>query len=159
MSAARWLAAALIAALPVAAQETRTINPIARPQARAVLPNGAVPVTPPRPVPREKVEAAIATVARAWTDKSLDGLLAKDYQERDRLADALQTKAPRDASLRILGIQGWQVLEQYRLAGAVVSKLAVTVRTQVEFNDPRLGFQARDGTNEYVITLTDEAGR
>ena len=45
------------------------------------------------------------------------------------------------------------MLEQWRHEGLLVSRVSVTVRTQVEFNDPVAGFQARDGTNELVMTL------
>ena len=45
------------------------------------------------------------------------------------------------------------MLDQYRQAGLLVSRVSVTVRTQVEFNDATAGFQARDGVNEFVLTL------
>ena len=149
---------ALLAAAPLAiAQEGRAFNPIARPAARPALPDGAVRVTPPLPVPRERVEAAVATVAKAWSDKRLETVLAPGFQRRAELADAMQAKVPRDASLRVTAIQGWQVLDQWRLGGALVSRVSVTVRTQVEFSDAA-GFQARDGTNEWVMTIRTREG-
>jgi hypothetical protein len=110
-------------------------------------------------VDRARIEAAVATVAKAWSDRAVDAVLAPGFDRRAELADAMQTKVPRDASLRVVGIQGWQVLDQYRLAGALVTKVSVTVRTQVEFNDAAFGFQARDGTNEYLLTLHDAEAR
>lgn len=150
------LALALAFAVVAAhAQEGRTFNPIARPAARPALPDGAVRVTPPIPLTREQVERAVTRVAEAWGGRQLDQVLAPQFRDRQKLVDALETKVPRDASLRVTAIQGWQVLDQYRKDGALVSRVSVTVRTQVEFNDPAAGFQARDGTNEYVMTLTD----
>jgi hypothetical protein len=149
----------LFAGAAAVAQESRPFNPIARPAAAAALPDGAVRVSPPHPVARERIEAAVDAVARAWSSRDIGAVLAPGFDRRAELADALQTKVPRDASLRVLGIQGWQVSEQYRLAGAVVSKVSVTVRTQVEFSDASFGFQARDGTNEYLLTITDAEER
>jgi hypothetical protein len=151
----------LLAASPsVLSQESRVINPIARPpsaqsQARTALPAGAIPINPPIPVKRAKVEAAVNKVAASWGDRELDQVLSSTFNDRRRLIDALETKVPRDAKLRVVSIQGWQVLEQYRLSGFLVSKLSVTVATQTEFNDPTVGYQVRPGTNDYVITLND----
>lgn len=152
------LLAALLAAAPQAlAQEGRAFNPIARPAARPALPDGALRVTPPLPVPRERVEAAVATVAKAWSDKRLETVLAPGFQRRAELADAMQAKVPRDAKLRVVAIQGWQVLDQHRRDGELVTQVSVTVRTQVEFSDAA-GFQARDGTNEWVMTIRTREG-
>ncbi len=157
MSARRLALAGLAAAalaLPAAAQEGRGFNPIARPSQAPVLPDGAVAVNPPRPLPRETIERAVRQVLEAWNERRLDRVLAKDFRDRERLVDALETKVPRDAKLRLTAVQGWQVLSQFRRGATVVSRVSVTVRTQVEFNDPAAGFQARDGTNEFVLTVT-----
>ncbi len=147
------LALAALAALPAFAQEGRAFNPIARPAARPALPDGAVRTTPPVPVPRDVVELAVNQVAKAWNHRRLDAILAPGFSRRAELIDALETKVPRDATIRLTAIQGWQVLDQYRQAGLLVSRVSVTVRTQVEFNDATAGFQARDGVNEFVLTL------
>lgn len=157
MSAMRRLLPALAATLALAvanAQEGRTFNPIARPAARPALPDGAVRVSPPIPLAREDVERAVSRVAEAWGSRRLDQVLSPRFRDGQKLIDALETKVPRDASLRVTAIQGWQVLDQHRQGGALVSRVSVTVRTQLEFSDPAAGFQARDGTNEYVLTIT-----
>jgi hypothetical protein len=152
------LATLLLAATPSLAQEGRGFNPIARPAARTALPEGAVRVSPPVPVARERIEAAVALVAKAWSERRVETVLAPGFARRTELADAMQTKVPRDATLRVTAIQGWQVLDQWRQGGLLVSRVSVTVRTQVEFNDAA-GFQVRDGTNEFVMTLRGrEAG-
>lgn len=151
-------AALLLGATSAPAQDaSRPFNPIARPAARAPLPGGAVRVSPPRPVSRERVERAVAILIQAWNDRRLDTVLAPNYQRRDELRDALETKVPRDAKLRVVAIQGWQVLDQYVKEGRIHTQLSVTVRTQLENNDPSAGYVVRDGTNEYVITLSEAA--
>jgi hypothetical protein len=69
---------------------------------------------------------------------------------------------PRDAVLRVLGVQGVQTLEQYVQAddsgqAMLVSRVSATVRTQVEFDDPAAGFQRREGTNEIVLLVKEPA--
>lgn len=149
--------AALLALAPATAlaQEGRAFNPIARPAARAALPDGATRISPPRPIPRERIEQAVAAIASAWNERRVGQVLSADFPRGHELADAMQTKVPRDAALRVTAIQGWQVHDQYTRGGQVVSKVAITLRTQVEFTDPAAGFQARDGTNEYLVTITD----
>ena len=142
------------------AQEFRAINPIQRPAANATpaaLPAGAVRVNPPLPVARYKVEAAMQKVASAWSNRQLDKVLSKNFYDGQRLNDALQNKVPRDASLRIMGVQSHRVIDQFRNGAQLVSKLSVVVRTQIEFNDAAQGFRRLDGTNEYVITLREVA--
>jgi hypothetical protein len=159
----RFFLASILAAAAfcATAQEFRAINPIRAP--RAQLPAGAQRVVPQKPVPREKVEAAVAKVTAAWNTPELERVLAQDFYDRTRLLDNLASKAPRDARLRVVGIQGVQLLDQYIRPAtaqnpyrAMVSQLSVTVRTQIEFNDAT-GFQRLDGTNEFIIDLTEPA--
>ncbi len=144
-------------ALPASSQEGRTFNPIARRAAPPALPDGAVRVSPPQPIARERIEQAVGQIASAWNERRVEKVLAPTFQRKEELADALQTKVPRDAALRVMAIQGWQVHDQYVQDGQRITKVSVTLRTQVEFNDPSAGHQVRDGTNEYRVTLT-EAG-
>jgi len=158
---ARRLAAAVLAlsALAAGAQEFRALNPIRTPKSRP--PEGAVRVVPPAPVPQAAVEDAVRQVMAAWNTPDLAKHLGGGFYDRSRLADAVASVVPRDAALRVLSIQGVQLLDQYDLApapgrpfGVRVSQVSVTVRTQVEFNDAA-GFQALDGTNEYVIDVKE----
>ena len=146
---------ALGAACGAAGQEGRLFNPIARPAARGPLPAGAERISPPRAIPRERIEQAVGAIASAWNERRVGQVLAPTFQRREELSDALQTRVPRDAVLRVTAIQGWQVHEQYRQGGNVVSKVAITIRTQVEFGDAAGGYQVRDGINEYVVSITD----
>jgi hypothetical protein len=153
------LAILATAACAASAQEFRAINPIRAP--RAPLPPLAERVVPQKSVPREKVEEAVATIAAAWNTPTLARHLSKNFYDRDRLLDNLASQAPRDARLRVMGIQGMQVLDQYivpKPAGprTMVSQVSVTVRTQVEYNDAS-GFQRLDGTNELIIEISEAA--
>ena len=148
-------ALAMGAALPATAQEGRTFNPIARPAARPALPSGAVRISPPRPIAKDRIEQAVAEIASAWNERRVDRVLGASFQRARELSDAMQTKVPRDAVLRVMAIQGWQVHDQYLQGGAIVSKVTITLRTQVEFGDVSAGYQVRDGINEYGVTLTE----
>ncbi len=77
------------------------------------------------------------------------------------LLDALDTKVPRDARLRVLAIDSIHTLEQSTSPGGAGRKpvrkslVAVIVRTALEFNDPLEGFQRRDGENEYIFEVQE----
>ncbi len=141
------------------AQEFRQLNRIASPGA---APAGTRAVQQTREVPKAKVEAAVAQIAAAWNTPNLESTLADNFYGKSRLDDALATKVPRDAKLQIMAIQGMQTLGQYAKANAsggedLISRVSVTVRTQIEYNDPRTGFQRLDGTNEFIVLITEPA--
>lgn len=153
--------ALLLAAFAAAAQESRTLNPIARPPAggasavAAPPPGGFVPVAP------EIVRAAVERLVKAWNTPDLAPLLSERFPDKARLLDVLASQVPRDARLNLLAIQGVQVIGQRvtPLAGGVeqevVSRVSVTFRTQVEFNDPVAGFQRREGVNEAILVVRE----
>jgi hypothetical protein len=135
------------------AQESRPLRPIERPQARAPLPAGAVRPATVRAVSRERVEAAVREIVAAWGDRRLDEVLSAGFYDRDRLRDVIEARVPRDARLRIVAIQGFQVVDQWLLGRTLVSRVSVTVRTQLEYNDPAAGLQRRDGVNDFLFTV------
>lgn len=150
------LAALLLAALPALGQESRPFNPIGRPGAAPQ----AAPATPPAPAAvRAAVMRTVDALARAWNTPELDRLLGPALHDRQRLLDALVTKVPRDARLRILGVQSIQVLGPAKRPArdgrgeVVVTRVAVMLRTQVEYNDPATGFQRLEGLNEAVFAF------
>lgn len=145
------------------AQESRTLNPIARPRPAAPA---AVPA--PRPaqraaggISREAVHAAAERLVKAWNTPELRDQLSDRFFDKTRLIDALATKVPRDARLTLLGVQGMQLLgEEIKphangLESDVISKVSVTLRTVLEFNDPATGFQRREGTNEAILVFRE----
>jgi hypothetical protein len=165
--AAAFLALAL-AAVPAGAQESRPFNPIGRPGAApapgtpAAAAHRAAPVAPPPPAAlREAVQKSVDQLAASWNTPALKALLSPTYYDRDRVQDALVAKVPRDATLRVIAVQSIQVLSQQvrptsgGMEEEVVTKVSVTLRTQVEFNDPATGFQRREGLNEAIFTLRE----
>jgi hypothetical protein len=154
-------------ALPAAqAQEFRILNPITTPGLRAPLPAGAQPVAQPRTIDRRQLETAVQALAAAWNTPALEAQLAPNFYDKSRLDDVLNTNVPRDAKLRVLGIQGVQILDQYMIPDAsglfdtYVSRVSATVRTQVEFTSTTdSSFQRRDGTNEFILKVTQRVLR
>ena len=155
------MSAALLAAFAAAAQESRQMNRIATPQSALRLPQGARSVAAIRPVAMASVEEAVRELAAAWNTPRLPAYLAPNFYGKERLTDALNTQFPRDAKLRVLGIQAMQTVAQYIQPNpsggeSLVSRVSVTVRTQVEFNDPRGGGLRRlEGTNELLLRVAE----
>jgi len=155
------LCATLIAAIPSTAQESRQMNRIVTPPSENMrLPSGARAVAAIRPVSAQAVEEAVRQVAAAWNTPQLPTYLAPNFYGKDRLVEGINRQVPRDAKLRVLGIQSTQTVAQFeqrdeRLGEIVVSRVLVTVRTQVEFNDPRAGLRRLEGTNEFTIRVTE----
>jgi hypothetical protein len=147
------LCAACAAAL---AQESRMIRPIERPpDPRQLVPKGAERSVTPRPVERADVEAAVRQLLQAWNERKLEVVLSDGFRDRQRLIDALQSRVPRDARLRLIALQSWQVVNHYRKNGIEYAQVSVTVRTQLEYNDPTAGFQRREGTNDFLVSLPE----
>jgi hypothetical protein len=166
MTRIRPLVFACIAAFAAAAaaQESRQLNRIATPQtanklAPAALPPGARLAATAHPVPAANVEAAVRQLAAAWNTAAMRPLLANNFYDKDRLIDAL-ARVPRDARLRVVAVEGINTLSQWieKVADGreqYVSRVSATVRTQVEYNDARAGFQRLDGTNELVLIVRE----
>ena len=157
--------AALLAGASSFAQESRQLNRIPTPQSAAKLAPGSLPpgariAATSHPVSASAVDQAVRQVAAAWNTPDLRPLLASNFFDKDRLLDALN-RVPRDARLRVLAVEGINTHAQWiekRRDGAgeeFVSRISATVRTQVEFNDPRAGFQRLDGTNELVLLVRE----
>lgn len=146
------LLAALLAALPTQAREARRMTPIARP---GVLPADAR--RPPRvePISHAAVEQAVRDVALAWNSGQLSELLADDMQDAGRLRDTLAEVLPRDARLTVLSVQGVSTLDQYLQGGKRLSTVLAVVRTQVEFNDPRVGYKRLEGLNQWTFRVEE----
>jgi len=142
------------------AGQLRTFNPIRGPVAQpsySAPTEDAERVENPQPVARQQVEQGMKSLLDNWNQGDSEALLDAQFYDRTRLSDSIQEDVPRDASLRLLGVQGSQVLEQYRyqedgntLLSSVVS---VTANTQMEFNDPESGFRRLNGQNEYIIRI------
>ena len=147
---------------PSQSAEFRRANPLPTPE---LLQRGAAGAVARiiEPVSRARVEAAIRRVFDTYTNMSpgrLETVLAESFFDRDRLVDNLTEALPRDARLRVLGIEAIQTLEQTIDVApdgrqTRISVVSVTVRSQFEFNDPVSGFTRLDGTNEYLLRIKE----
>jgi hypothetical protein len=151
--------AALLAA-PADARQFRGFAPIAEPESRAAAMPPAARATTTRALPRDTVEHAVREVIASWNTAQMDEFLAAEFNDRTRLLDALDTRAPRDASLRVQSVQGIQTLQQVEVPGAdgargqIVSLVSATVRTQLEFTSAQGALVRRPGVNEFILKIS-----
>lgn len=146
------LAVALIA-LPVtvSASEFRDINSIAH---AAPLPPGARKLETFRPVDRALVESALKQIISVWNTPELESKLAEDFHDKQRLVDEVNTYASSNAALRLVAVQNIRTLQQYEQDNALVSRVSVTARTNLEYVHPVLGTQVLKGVNEYILKIS-----
>lgn len=137
------------------AREFRQLKTIPTP---ATLPTGAVAVKDLQPIPRAVLEEGVENIMAHWNTPQLEEVLSEDFYDAQRLEDNVLTYAPRDANIRLLSIRGHQLLQQYRQDENRISRVSVTVGTQVEFESPAQGFQTRQGTIELILKVTEPMG-
>jgi hypothetical protein len=142
--------ALLVAPLHAEAREFRMLNAIPAP---AALPDGAVAVQQFTPVDNRLVESTVKKLVASWNTQDIEKFLGKDFYDKQRLADNIQSFIPRDAKLDLLSVQGQQTLQQYEEDGMRVSRVSVIVNTQIEFNHPTAGFQRFPGRTELVFKV------
>ena len=154
---ALWAALALVLfASTSSAREFRTLNEI---RAASLPPDGATTVEQFVPVDQRLVNEAVEQIMRQWSTPQ--AYLNKDFYDASRLEDVLDTLVPRDALVRILSVQGVQTLQQFQereeTTGELVrvSRVSVTVRTQLEYNDPASGLVTLPGTTEYILKFRE----
>lgn len=140
----------ILLATPAMAQEFRSMKRIA---AKGKAPEGATAVASVKPVPRAVIEQGMREIMAAWNKGDTEKYLADNFYDKRRLDDTIGTNMPRDAKVTIQGIQGQQTLEQYQKEGEIISRVSVTVRTTIEYNDPITGFQSYPGTTEYILSV------
>jgi len=142
------------------AAEFRSFRPILT---HASMPPGALAPADMKPVSHKLIGKAVDKVVAAWNANNVDSVLGKDFYDKSRLNDAMNSKVPRDAQLSVLGIQRAQTLSQSTADSPsgklLVSMVSVTVKTQLTFNDPVNGYQRREGTNEYIMRIKQRAPR
>lgn len=141
------------------ARQFRSIKSITTPQnLLGNLPPGAVVSQSIQPIPREAVERRIGQLLDKWNGPGMEETLAQEFYDRTRLLDKVETEVPKDAQLRLLGIQGSQTLQQYSLPATgneparEVSVVSVTVQTQLEYSSAS-GVVRLPGTNEYLLQV------
>ncbi|MCX8111560.1 MAG: hypothetical protein N3D15_09995 [Syntrophorhabdaceae bacterium] len=154
----------LITTTPLYSQETRRIQPIRTPAyVSEPLAEGVEQIKTPIPVDRQVVEKTMEAIAASWNTSNMTKTLSKDFYEKDRLMDTMTAKAPVDAKLRIISIGSYNVLNQGVKKDSdgdlLISRVSVTAKTQIEYNDPKDGFQRREGEQEYIIKIMQRIKR
>lgn len=160
----------LTIALPAQASEFRQFRPITVPQARPAPPSAAgiaagvarssinvAGHAAVQPVPKKLARLAVGKLLAAWNSNRIDSVLGKEFFDKSRLSDAMNTKVPRDARLSLLAIQGVRTLDQKTADSPsgklLVSTVSITANTQLTYNDPLNGYQRREGVNEYILRI------
>ena len=141
------------------AQEVRRIQPIKSPASfKAPLEEGLQPVKEQIPVNRQTVEKTMQKIANSWNSQDMAKSLSGSFYEKDRLMDSMNANAPVDARLRLLSVGSYRVINQGIKqdpgGDLLISRVSVSVKTQIEYNDPAKGFQRRQGEQEYIIKIT-----
>lgn len=152
----------VLATAPLAhSQEWRRIEPIATPSAplAPITDEGIIPAEQ-IPVDRRAVEQAMQAVARSWNSADMSGILSESFRNKDRLMDVMATAVPADATMRLVSVGSHRILNQVvqpRPEGTLlVSRVVVSARVQVEYNDPATGFQRLPGEQDYIIKITQQ---
>lgn len=143
----------------VFAQEFRTFNQINTP---GVAPDGAKPVQSIESVSSSAIKNAAQQIVNAWNSGNISQNLAENFYDKTRLLDSINTNVPKDASIRLLSIQGGQTINQFERINAdgkkeIISTVSVNVNTQINFNDVQKGFRRLEGLNEYILRITEVA--
>lgn len=143
------------------AKEFRTIKPI---NAAMAVPDGAQAPKAFRPVATELVDQAVEKLMESWGSPQMQDYLSKNFFDKDRLTDVIDTLVPRDAVVRILSIQGVQTVQQWEEAAPGdpdlmlrVSRVSVVVRTQLEFTRPDGVLETKPGTTEYILKFKERS--
>lgn len=141
------------------ARQFRTVKKIVTPLSKRLpLPEGAVAAASVKAVPRKSIEKQMSRLLDKWNSPVMRDTLAKEFYDRTRLLDSVDTTVPKDAKLRLVGVQGSQTLQQYYIPASEqqkekeVSIVSATVRTQLEYNG-KDGFVGLPGTNEYILKV------
>jgi hypothetical protein len=142
------------------ARQFRYNAPIATPEdQQASLPNDAVAIAYPRAIPRSEVETEIRKLLAKWNTPQMSETLSEQFYDKDRLIDAIGTKVPKDAVMRVQSIQAIQTLQQYHspasygVAGKEVTLVSAIVKTQIEFNGST-GLVKLPSTSEFTLEVT-----
>jgi len=140
------------------AQEMRSINLIATP---TKLKREGQVVQKPVPLDTEKVRSSVESLFNTWNNGDIGNMISDNFYEKSRFNDAMQTNIPKDSKAKIQGMGSVQTLEQRIINDPDGSRRrvtlgSVTVKSQIEFNDPKNGFIRVPGTNEIVFEMVEK---
>ncbi|MBC8412871.1 hypothetical protein H8E50_04270 [bacterium] len=113
------------------------------------------------PLDEQEARTAIISISEAWNSGGLGEYLDESFYNKDRLLDTISSDIPQDAVLRVLNVRNIKMLNnsvaQGEEQGTIIrtSQVSAVVETQVEFNDPKTGFQRLPGTLEMVLKIDE----
>lgn len=113
------------------------------------------------PVPVALVKQQVEGLVSRWNTPEMQQDLAKSFRDSQRLMENMDVVVPRDATMRLMAVQGVQTLKQFKRAGEDgepahrVSIVSATVSTQLEYQSPS-GFVRLPGVNEFVLEISEE---
>ena len=154
----------LMATLPVTtgyAQEMRSLNRIATSRSlMKEVPKGSSMVQQPTPIGREVIQTALEKIEKAWNTPAFDQLVSEQFNDKERLKDAMETEIPADAVLRIQSVRSISTLTQVIAPSPDggkqrISTVVVILETRTEFNDPVNGFISVPGINEATLEVIE----
>ena len=138
-------------------REIRRIPAPQQPSAAPPAPEGARLLAEPVAIDPKVIEAAARKVVASWNQGDLGQYLADDFQNRERLLDAIAGDVPRDAVIRVLAIRNVKTFDQYARRSAdgneIVTHASAQIDTQVEYEDPKAGLRRLRGSGEYMFEL------
>ena len=107
------------------------------------------------------IEKSIREIVASWNSKDLSQYLADSFQDKNLLLTTIDRSVPRDATLRVLSIQGispieqsWSTNKKTRVKQLQTVVIA-TVELQLEFNDPFNGLIRLPHTSQFYLQVTE----
>ena len=144
------------------AGEMRSLNRIGTPRSLMEgVPEGASVVQSIEPIAREVIEKALQKIERTWNTPAFDPLVSEQFNDKNRLKDAMETETPDDARLRILSVRSISTLTQMIVpspdgGNQRISTVVAILDTRTEFNDPVNGFVSSPGVNEATLEVVEQ---
>ncbi len=110
------------------------------------------------------VEKMVYDLFESWNSHTLDQKLSRDFPNKNRLKEAIQTGVPRHVKLQVLSVQNPRIVEQYvrpHPSGdgtyQLLSKVSVRVHSQIAASSSiRRQFQRVDGVSDYLFHVTQK---
>ena len=113
------------------------------------------------PVNSDIINDAAGKIASSFNSPQIHQYLSESFFDKDRLSDTINNLVPKDAVVRVISVRDTQTVQQYIEKDEAtqntlrVSRVAVTINTQLEFNDSAGDFQAFPGTTQYVLKFKE----
>ena len=113
-----------------------------------------------RPVDSALIEKHVRKIVSSWNRNDLSKYLSDTFQDKTLLINTIRRTVPRDASLRLLSVQGISTLQQSWDTNKARKKtlnsvVIATVDIQLEFNDPFQGLVKLPHTSQFYLQVTE----